>query len=235
MEVRNRNLDERCIWMAAGLVAYKLCDRDHECSLCPFDRAMRGGYEEVEKEDSSFFTIELFNFYHPNHLWVRAENPSKVTVGIDRFLASFLSRVKSVVLPNPGDRFSQNETFCHVVEERGILPLPSPVSGLVLSVNGSLKRKPHLLNVDPLGEGFIVKMKPMNFERDARNLLSGKEALEWLRRDEKRLFDFLHALSQKESLGPTMQDGGVEAIPQLISELSQKDYLKLVDIFVRRS
>jgi hypothetical protein len=31
-----------CVWMSAGLVAFKLCDREGECEACPFDRAMRG-------------------------------------------------------------------------------------------------------------------------------------------------------------------------------------------------
>ena len=35
--------DRRCVWMCAGLVAWKLCDRDFDCEHCPFDRAMRGG------------------------------------------------------------------------------------------------------------------------------------------------------------------------------------------------
>lgn len=36
-----------CIWMSAGLVAYKLCDRGFECDGCPFDRAMRGALPPV--------------------------------------------------------------------------------------------------------------------------------------------------------------------------------------------
>jgi hypothetical protein len=31
-----------CVWMSAGLVSFKLCDREGECESCPFDRAMRG-------------------------------------------------------------------------------------------------------------------------------------------------------------------------------------------------
>lgn len=234
MEANNRKIDERCVWMTAGLVVYKLCDREYECSLCPFDRAMRGEYEYHEKDETSFFTIELFNFYHPAHLWVRVENPSKVIVGIDNFLATIVSKIKSVVFPNPGDTFFQNEIFCHLVEERGILPLPSPISGVVLSINTSLKKKPELLALDPLKEGFLVKIKPLNFERDVKNLLSGKEAIEWLRKEEKKLVEFLFGVTQKEELGPTMQDGGVRTLPSIISELSEKNYLKLLDSILKK-
>ncbi|MCS7280173.1 MAG: hypothetical protein NZ583_00880 [Desulfobacterota bacterium] len=227
-----RAVDERCVWMTAGLVLYKLCDREYDCTSCPFDIAMRGGAEDLEKEEAPFFKIEFFNFYHPNHLWVRVENPSKVTVGIDSFLSSFLSSVRSIVFPNPGDRFVQGERFCHIVEGRGILPLPSPVSGVVISVNGSLKKKPELLLSDPLNEGFLVKMRPDNFEKDIKKLLSGKEALLWLKRDERRLYNFLLQLSQKERVGPTMQDGGSKRFVELLRELSKKDYLKLIETFL---
>lgn len=226
------SLDERCIWMAAGLVVYKLCDRDHDCALCPFDRAMRGEYDDRDKDESPFFSMEFFDFYHPNHLWVRVENPSKVILGIDNFLCSLISNVKSIVFPNIGDRFSQDETICHIVEERGILALPSPISGVVLSLNGSLKKRPDLLVKDPLKAGFLLKMRPDNFQRDIKKLLSGKQALAWLKRDEKKLFDLLFSMTQNEAPGPTMQDGGARMLPAIISELSEKDYLKLIEAFL---
>ena len=72
--------EKECIWMNAGLLFYKLCDRDYRCEKCPFDQAMRNEMEtddtcrksEIDEEKESLPTyyssrINRSIFYHHNH------------------------------------------------------------------------------------------------------------------------------------------------------------------------
>lgn len=227
-----RTIDERCVWMAAGLVTYKLCDREYECNICPFDRAMRGEYGEAETDESPFFQIDYRKFYHPKHLWVRIDGPSRVAIGLDRLSASVFPKIKSIVFPKPGDKFLQDEVFCHIIEERGIAPLSSPISGTVISLNGSLKNEPQLLVEDPEGDGYLLKMKPENVERDIKKLLSGRDAISWLKREERKLVRILSSLDRRVP-GETMQDGGT-FFPSAISGINERDYQVLIETFFVR-
>lgn len=224
--------EEKCIWMTAGLVLYKLCDRGYNCGLCPFDQAMRGEFEEAEPVEGPILAMEPLAFYHPCHLWVRIETPHKVLLGIDSLLASMLSGIKAIVFPNVGDSFSQNEPFCHIIEKRAIIPLPCPISGTVTVTNLALKRKLELLKESPYEFGFLVKMRPENLERDVRGLFFGKEARSWLRREEKKILDLLCSFSGEEALGPTMQDGG-EQILSLALELPEEQFMTVVERLVK--
>lgn len=226
-------MDERCVWMAAGLVAYKLCDRDHDCNTCPFDRAMRGESADQVTEEP-FFSLDFGKFYHPKHLWVKIDGPGKITVGIDRFLAALVPKIKAVVLPKTGDMFLKDETFCHIIEERGIAPLPSPISGTILSTNSLLRSKPQLLIQDPEKDGYLLKMKPENVEKDIKNLYSGKGAISWLKKEEKKLIELLSSFSEYPTLGETMHDGGVFS-PSTIGAVNEKDYQVIIETFFGRS
>jgi glycine cleavage system H protein len=224
----------KCVWMSAGLVTYKLCDRDYECHLCPFDQAMRGEGEDMSLEDLPPPQVELSNFYHPCHVWIKVETPEKVVMGIDGLLSTILCHINSVILPNSGDTFSKNDTLCHIVERRGIVPLLSPISGTVISTNIALKKRPELLIQDPFKGGFLLKMKPKNLEKDIRDLFYGEKAIEWLKKEQKRVFNVLSFITERKDLGKTMQDGGKKVI-SFVCDLTEKDYVKLIEHFMRLS
>jgi glycine cleavage system H protein len=217
--------------MSAGLVLYKLCDRDYNCSICPFDQAMRGEPEEAEGVRGLLFNLEPLCFYHPCHLWVRIETPQRVLLGIDALLSFLIRDIKAIVFPKVGDSFSRDEQFCHIIEARGIVPLPCPISGTVTVVNLALKRRPELLKEDPYKAGFLVKMRPENLERDVKGLVFGREAQRWLGREEKRLLGLLGSGHEERGVGPTMQDGG-EAL-SVASELPDVEFMRVIEKFVR--
>jgi len=118
--------DERkCIWMMTGLISYKLCDRNYRCEICPFDQAIKneesgeGNFPEAEgdwtegslKDDPSI-RINGSVFYHPDHCWVKVENPEKARIGIDDLLNQLITNVKVVILPRVGSITGQGECCC---------------------------------------------------------------------------------------------------------------------------
>jgi glycine cleavage system H protein len=95
--------------------------------------------------------------YSKEHEWVRADG-SQASVGITSFAADELGDIVFVELPEPGATLSQFGTFGVVESVKAVSDLYSPVSGTVTEVNEALRDSPELLNSDPFGEGWIVRV-----------------------------------------------------------------------------
>jgi glycine cleavage system H protein len=195
--------------------------------------------EEEEKgelrEDLSHLNIKESLFYHPGHTWIKVERANEVRVGIDDFLGGMIGKVNVVLLPLSGSRGIQGETLCSVIQEEGILHIVSPISGLILSVNQRLKDQPELISRDPLGDGFLLTLKPKNLQRDQKNFFFGEAALSWYRKEWERFKeDVISELHHSEGrLGMTMQDGGIK-LREIKKLIGPERYIRLVNTFLRK-
>src|SRR6187431_548715 len=96
--------------------------------------------------------------YSKEHEWVRAEG-SRATIGITSFAADELGDIVFVELPEGGAVLKQFTTFGVVESVKAVSDLYAPVSGEVVEVNEALRDAPELLNSDPFGEGWILKVE----------------------------------------------------------------------------
>jgi glycine cleavage system H protein len=185
-------------------------------------------------EDLSLLDIKGFLFYHPGHTWVKVEKADEVRVGLDCFLKRMVGKVKVIVLPLPGSRCHRGENLCSIIQEEGILHIVFPVSGSILSVNQKLKDEPDLIIKDPLGDGFLLTLKPKNFQRDQRHLFFGEAAFSWYQQEWERfktaVISELH--HGQERVGATMQDGGIK-FRDIKTLVDPERYIQLVSTFLR--
>jgi glycine cleavage system H protein len=96
--------------------------------------------------------------YTKTHEWLSAEGKS-VTVGITDFAQAQLGDVVFLELPNPGRKLEAGESFGVVESVKAASDLYSPVAGRVTEVNDKLAAKPELINSDPYGDGWILKLE----------------------------------------------------------------------------
>jgi glycine cleavage system H protein len=96
--------------------------------------------------------------YTKSHEWVTAEGKS-VTVGITDFAHSQLGDVVFLELPAPGRKLTAGESFGVVESVKAASDLYSPVSGRITAVNEKLAAHPELINSDPYGDGWILKVE----------------------------------------------------------------------------
>ncbi|MCP4632444.1 MAG: glycine cleavage system protein GcvH [candidate division Zixibacteria bacterium] len=108
--------------------------------------------------------------YTKEHEWIHVEGDI-ITVGITDFAQGELGDVVFVELPEVGTVFSQSESFGTIEAVKTVADLYSPVTGEIVEVNGSLESDPGIVNSDPLGEGWFVKIK-MSDSSELDNLLS---------------------------------------------------------------
>ncbi len=255
--------DLKCVWMTAGLLSYKLCKYDLQCEKCALDWELRNlstrvapeGWKKINSEktrptprwrkersggdvlteDFSRLSINGSLFYHPGHTWVKVERADEVRIGIDYFLGKIIGKVKVIVLPLSGRRCLHGENLCSVIREEGILHIVFPVSGSILSVNQALKDKPELVTKDPLGEGFLLTLRPKNLQRDQKHLFFGEAALSWYQKEWERFKTaVVSELSpDQKGLGITMQDGEIK-LGDIEKLIDTERYIQLVSAFLRK-
>jgi glycine cleavage system H protein len=98
--------------------------------------------------------------YTKDHEWVREEADGSWTVGITQFAQEQLGDIVYVELPAIGKRFGQGEDACVIESVKAAAELKQPVSGEVLATNDALAEHPELVNSDPFGAGWFLKIKP---------------------------------------------------------------------------
>jgi glycine cleavage system H protein len=96
--------------------------------------------------------------YTKEHEWVRLDG-DEATVGITQFAADQLGDIVFVELPEAGRALDQFATFGVVESVKAVSDLFAPLSGEVTASNGALGDRPELVNSDPFGEGWMVKLR----------------------------------------------------------------------------
>ncbi len=96
--------------------------------------------------------------YTRDHEWVRLAG-DLATVGVTKFAADQLGDIVFVELPAVGASVAAFATFGVVESVKAVSDLFSPVSGVVTEINPALAGQPELVNSDPYGEGWMVRLK----------------------------------------------------------------------------
>ncbi len=96
--------------------------------------------------------------YTKDHEWLRIEGEIAY-VGITAFAQSELGDIVYVDIPTEGQEIAQNAIFGTVEAVKTVSDLYIPVTGTILEVNPALNTKPELVNSDPYGNGWMVKIK----------------------------------------------------------------------------
>ncbi|HLZ95562.1 MAG TPA: glycine cleavage system protein GcvH [Candidatus Dormibacteraeota bacterium] len=96
--------------------------------------------------------------YTKTHEWLVVDGKT-ATVGITDFAQAQLGDVVFLELPKPGRNFAQGEAFGVIESVKAASDLYAPVNGTVAQVNDKLASNPELVNSDPYGEGWILKVE----------------------------------------------------------------------------
>lgn len=96
-------------------------------------------------------------YYTEDHEWLRLEDGT-ATVGVTDFAQSELGDVVFVELEPEGTELGQNDVFGTVEAVKTVSELYMPVSGTITAVNDELDAAPELVNDDPYGDGWMVKI-----------------------------------------------------------------------------
>jgi glycine cleavage system H protein len=96
--------------------------------------------------------------YTKDHEWVRVEG-EEATIGITDYAADQLGDIVFVELPDPGKALDQFGTFGVVESVKAVSDLFAPISGEVVEGNPALTGQPELVNQDPYGAGWMLRLR----------------------------------------------------------------------------
>ena len=111
--------------------------------------------------------------YTKDHEWARLEG-DVVYVGITDYAQGALGEIVFVDVDTEGESLSAEEVFGSIEAVKTVSDLLLPLEGEILEVNPDLEDSPELVNSDPYGKGWIVKIKPANAD-DVEGLLSADD------------------------------------------------------------
>ena len=100
--------------------------------------------------------------YTEEHEYVRVSSDGTVEVGITDYAQGELGDVVYVELPSVGATFSKHDVFGTIEAVKAVSELFSPVSGEVTAINDRLDKEPALVNTDPYGAGWMIRMRTSN-------------------------------------------------------------------------
>ncbi len=99
--------------------------------------------------------------YHPEHDWARidADDPAHAILGITWYAQDALGEVVFFEAPAVGTTLSKDEPYTEVESVKAVSDVVAPLSGEIIEVNRSAAENPGMINEDPYGEGWLVKVR----------------------------------------------------------------------------
>lgn len=121
-------------------------------------------------------------FYTNDHTWILVEGDEGI-IGLTDFAQAELAEIVYIDLPDAGAEVVQGSPFGTIEAMKTVAELISPVSGEVLEINGSLECDPRLVNMDPYGEGWMIRVAIHDAD-EIENLLTPQDYLVYVTGEE---------------------------------------------------
>lgn len=120
--------------------------------------------------------------YSREHEWVRVED-DVVVLGITEFAQQELGEVVFVELPEIGQVFDASDELGTIESVKAVAEIYTPVAGEIIEVNDAVVDDPELLNEDPHGEGWLMKIR-FSSAADLKNLMNAEKYEEYVQSGE---------------------------------------------------
>jgi len=120
--------------------------------------------------------------YSREHEWVRVEDDVCV-IGITDFAQQELGEVVFVELPEIGQVFNVNDELGTIESVKAVAEVYTPVAGEIVDVNDTVVDDPELLNEDPQGEGWLIRIR-FSSASDLKSLMNAEQYEEFLKSGE---------------------------------------------------
>ncbi len=121
--------------------------------------------------------------YTQSHEWVRIDGDLG-TVGITDHAQKELGEIVYLELPEVGHVYNADEEFGTVESVKAVSELFTPISGEVVEINRSAVAEPGIVNDDPFGDGWLIKLK-VTTDDEVRKLMTAEQYAEYVQTEEK--------------------------------------------------
>ncbi len=134
--------------------------------------------------DKFTFKVARDRLYTRGGVWLLASTASgdlTVQLGITDYLQQHSGDIAFVNLKQTGVELHEGDEFAEIETIKVNLGLPSPIAGSILDANSALEMNPEFVNQDPYGKGWLISMKPSNWDADSSKLLDANAYFDFMR------------------------------------------------------
>ena len=122
-------------------------------------------------------------YYTQSHEWVRIDGDVG-TIGITDYAQKELGEIVYLELPEVGHVFNADEEFGTVESVKAVSELFTPLSGEIVEINKAAISEPGIVNDDPFGDGWLIKMK-LSTDEEVGKLMSAEDYGNYVQQEEK--------------------------------------------------
>jgi len=112
------------------------------------------------------------------HVWLRPAAGGPVTIGINDVARHLAGTIVAVTPKKAGRAVPKGQSVATIESSKWVGPVPAPVSGEIVEVNETVRKDPRLVNEDPYGAGWLVKLRPSAWDAESAGLVTGSAGLE---------------------------------------------------------
>ena len=116
-------------------------------------------------------------YWVEKHAWARPEADGTVTIGITDVAQRLAKGIINATAKEAGRSVQKGKSAGTLESGKWVGPVTSPVTGEIVEVNEAAKAKPALINEDPYGAGWFVRVKPADWAGESTALLTGDAAV----------------------------------------------------------
>jgi glycine cleavage system H lipoate-binding protein len=203
-------------------IDHRLCAYDYECAKCDFDQF----FEDVwtpkspsipgEIQQIKGFDVPMGYYFHNGHAWARIESGGCIRIGLDDFSLKLLGKADKLELPLMGKELDHNKAGWGLRRQNNHADVLSPVDGVIVDVNPTVRENPEVTNREPYGEGWLFMVRTPDVKATMNKLMVDDASISWMNAEVQHLERMI-----EEVAGPLAADGGFLAddiygnLPQL--------------------
>jgi glycine cleavage system H protein len=116
-------------------------------------------------------------YWVEKHVWARPESDDTVTIGITDVAQNMAKGIVNATPKDAGRTVQKGKSAGTLESGKWVGPVTSPVTGEIVQVNELMKAKPSLINSDPYGDGWFVRVKPTDWAGESASLVTGEAAV----------------------------------------------------------
>lgn len=121
-----------------------------------------------ELPDDLYYNVE-------DNVWARLEADGSLLIGMTSYACSLSGQIVAFTPKKPGRFVECGRSLCTVESGKWVGPVKAPVSGEIVAVNEALYEEPGIVNTDPYGAGWMIRLKPANWAAEGPQLVAGAD------------------------------------------------------------
>ena len=225
---KKSGLERVCRHSLTQRIGKRACAYDYQCRTCDFDQFFEDVLTPKTKsrpltmQQVKGFDVPEDYYFHNGHTWARVESGGYIRIGLDDFALKVLGKADALDLPLMGNQLDPGKPGWGLRRKDHLADVLSPVGGVIMEVNSTVREHPELANDEPYEGGWLFLLHTSDIKKSVKDLMVDATSFSWINQEADKLEAMVESVA-----GPLAADGGfVEDVYGNIPEIGWKNLTK---------